>query len=270
LSGNKEYIGVSFCPLIREICKGNVCTMWSDEKCLIVNYLNENFLTEEDLDYEPIAAESSETEIPNWVVISSPEDIVSEYMRYLESEFPDSEPYGIWDLFRKNMGCYHTFNMTHDMELKLEKARLLADEQLRKRREEKIQERREKEFYNVDSWVDQFFDYLKSKNNNKVRLSDVNSFVNSKNLDILGETRREIYDRSKVKEEELYRLKVERERNELPSLIDQCFDWAINRGLSRLTKSDIKSFLFEFNYNITSDIENQLYALANTKMKSKR
>ncbi|MFC1803734.1 hypothetical protein ACFL0D_07200, partial [Thermoproteota archaeon] len=94
-------------------------------------------------------------------------------------------------------------------------------------------------------------------------------FIRHNNLDILAETRREIYDKAKIKEAENYRKQVEIEQAELPSLIDRCVDWTQAKGISRLAKADIKSFLFECDIKITTEIENQLYSRANTKLKSK-
>ena len=260
---------MSFCPIIREKCKGNECVMWSDEECTIVNFFGQPIYTEIDDEYEGGEIESPTQEIPSWVNSASSEDIVNEYITFLQREFPDTESYyGYWSLFLDKIGC-NSYGLPTELAMKFQKARILKDIEEEKLRNAKLDERRERESYQIDSWVDQYFDYMKSRNYPKVRQNDVYSFVRNRNLDILSETKREIYDLAKVKEEEQYWAQVELEKAELPSLIDQCIDWANSRRISRLTKSDIKSLLYEYKYTITDETEKLLYSLVNSKLKSK-
>ena len=158
---------MSFCPLIKETCKGNQCTMWLDEKCLVVNFLSQPLFTaiDDDIGLEidlPVSSTSGvtygssrSTQTPSWVKDASPEDIVSEYVRYMDREFPDSEPYNVWSIFLRSIGCYYDYNMAPEIELKLQKARILAETESDKRREVKLQLRRDQEFATMDSLVDQ-------------------------------------------------------------------------------------------------------------------
>lgn len=46
-------------------------------------------------------------------------------------------------------------------------------------------------------------------------------------------------------EDEKKRQQLEKEKDELPSLISQCVDWARMKGLKRLALTDIDAFLFD-------------------------
>ena len=69
---------------------------------------------------------------------------------------------------------------------------------------------------------------------------------------------------TKMKEE------LEQQKNQLPSLISQCIDWAKEQGLSRITKSDVEAFLIDRNIELLPQIQRSLYSMANVKMKSKQ
>jgi len=77
---------------------------------------------------------------------------------------------------------------------------------------------------------------------------------------------KELDTEQKVKERE----QLEKEKAGLPSLVNLCVDWAIERGLKRVTQADVQAFLMEKNVEVLRQTERSLYALANVKLRSKR
>ena len=62
---------------------------------------------------------------------------------------------------------------------------------------------------------------------------------------------------------------LEQERKELPKLVDKCVEWASEKGLKRVTKSDVDVFLMEIDKTVLPATKNQLYAITNVEIKSK-
>jgi hypothetical protein len=58
------------------------------------------------------------------------------------------------------------------------------------------------------------------------------------------------------------------EKEELPSLVSQCVDWAIINGLKRLTVADVDTYILEKNLDILQETKRALYAMANLKLKT--
>lgn len=65
------------------------------------------------------------------------------------------------------------------------------------------------------------------------------------------------------------RTQIEKEKQSLPPLINECVEWAKRFDLRRVTKSDIGAFLAEKNVELTTHSTNLLYAKANLLLKSK-
>ena len=76
---------------------------------------------------------------------------------------------------------------------------------------------------------------------------------------------RQLENEREIKERE----QLEREKAELPSLINSCIDWAREHGLKRVTKADIEAFLLEKNIEILPQTQRALYAMVNVQLKSK-
>lgn len=63
---------------------------------------------------------------------------------------------------------------------------------------------------------------------------------------------------------------MQKEKEELPSLVSHCIDWARTNGLKRLTLADVDAYLLEKNLEITRETKRALYAMANVKLKSRK
>jgi hypothetical protein len=128
----------------------------------------------------------------------------------------------------------------------------------------------EKEHAELDSLIDRYLDWVETKELNKIRLMDVQRFLRENDLDLLRVTERDIFDQAQIRMEEKNKEKIMLEREELPSLVDQCVDWARVNGLRSVTKADIETYLLENNLDIMKETQRSLYAMTNTKLKIKR
>ena len=205
-----------FCPFFNSECKRNQCVMWYDEACLIVSFLQglAQPPTEREMPMEePTEApsmfrlERPEPVIPDEIKEVTPESLAAEFITFLETEFPDSElgPYrGNFNLFLATKNLTERWNLPADIQLKIEKAQILAQNEIRKRVEEE----------------------------RKIRL--------------------------------------ESEKEELPSLVSRCCDWAISKGLKRVTVADVDAFILENEFDLLNETKRALYAIANVQLKSKK
>jgi len=76
-------------------------------------------------------------------------------------------------------------------------------------------------------------------------------------------------EKLRKEEERVKKEQLGKEKEELPSLVSQCVDWAKNNGLARLTVADVDTYLIEKDLEILQETKRALYAMANVRMKSK-
>jgi len=201
------------CPFFKKTCLGNQCIMWKDENCLIVSFM-ENFTQQSELEFKegvPLYFEDEtlkEKEVPTEIKLATPEELAAEMIAFAKKEFPDEDDqygnriYSIRQLFWQSKNI-ERYGLPPEIQLKMEKAELLAQAQLKKEREAKEREA------------------------------------------------------------------LEREKAELPSLVSSCVDWAIDHGLTRITKADVEAFLLEKNIEILPQTKRSLYVMAGIEIKSK-
>jgi len=241
---------MSFCPFIKEVCKENICMMWSNDICLVANYLKEvqEIPSEIEFDGLPIEIEPrSKKEVPTWLQLSTPQEIIEEYFKFINAEFPESErpQYNVFELFLQTKGLENIWSLPAEVSLKIRKTRALLQIEQEKRRERDRQLRIEKEKTQVEYFALQFVDWMQENSIDKIYKKEVSRFAQEKGLDLLWETHDAIFNKAKVELDAKKRVQIEQEKRELPSLINQCIDWARYHGFSRLTKSDITAFLIE-------------------------
>jgi hypothetical protein len=76
-------------------------------------------------------------------------------------------------------------------------------------------------------------------------------------------------ERQITKEEEAQKKKrLSEEKEELPSLVSQCVDWARINSLKRLTLADVDTYILEKDLDILPETKRSLYAMANLKLKT--
>ena len=198
----------TFCPFFKETCRGNECVIFRNEECLFVSFLqivSEGVPSEEIIERR-IEFQREEVEVPAWIKTRTPEELAVEMLEFKKKEFPENEKLGfhtISNFFWKSKGI-ERYAMPSDIELKVERANILAQREILKE-----EERQKKE-----QW--------------------------------------------------------EKEKEELPSLVSQCIDWARTNGLKRLTLGDIDAYIMERNLDILKETRRALYAMANVKLKSKK
>ncbi|MEM4214479.1 MAG: hypothetical protein QXZ28_04755 [Candidatus Methanomethylicaceae archaeon] len=193
-----------FCPFIRDTCKGNLCVMWKDERCIIISFL-ESF--QEELTLEEGRPKIQEElgfgseEIPDWLAEATPEELAEEIVDFVKKEF-NEDTYilngTLIEYFWKNKGIFK-FSLPPEDQLKVEKAEYLALKKLEKNRQEEYNRRLREEKEELPSLIGQCIDWAKEHNLNRVRLSDVDSFLLEKNIELLPETRRALYSMVNVR-----------------------------------------------------------------------
>ncbi|MEM4203671.1 MAG: hypothetical protein QXS54_06345 [Candidatus Methanomethylicaceae archaeon] len=126
-----------FCPFIRDTCKGNLCVMWKDERCIIISFL-ESF--QEELTLEEGRPKIQEElgfgseEIPDWLAEATPEELAEEIVDFVKKEF-NEDTYilngTLIEYFWKNKGIFK-FSLPPEDQLEVEKAEYLALKKLEK------------------------------------------------------------------------------------------------------------------------------------------
>ena len=244
---------------------------------MIVNFLQKiqtAIPSEEDLDSEQVGyyPELSPRSIPDYIKTISPEELAVEYLTFIRAEFPDPDmrsSYDVFDLFLRSKGVDNRFELPLEIDIKIRKTSLLISMEREKERDHERQMRIEQERAELPSYVDRFGDWLSERGLTKARNVDVNRFASDYELDLLGDTLRDILEKTQTRLGGERKERVKQERDGLSSLVDQCMDWARASGLNRLTKADCDTFLLEFDLDILKETKNSLYAITNTRLKSK-
>lgn len=207
----------TFCPFLREKCKGNECVMWKNEKCVLVSFLEnvqkgvplpeEDMSTlEEGIERSPMSLHREEAEVPDWIKKRTPEELAVEMLEFMKKEFPEDEGFSFHtasSYFWESKGVQE-FLMPSKTRLKIRRAEFLAQREIKRKAE--------------------------------------------------AERKR----------------KLKEEKDEIPSLVGQCVDWAKDKSLKRVTLADVDAFLFEKDLKLMPETKRTLYAMANVKLKSRK
>jgi len=252
--------------------------MWLDENCMIVNFLQKiqtAIPLEEELDSDQrgFDFEISTRPVPDYIKMVSPEELAAEYLSFIQTEFPDSDTrssYNVFDLFLRSKGVDNRFELPLEIDIKIRKARALISIEREQEIEREQQIRIEQERAELSSYLDRFGDWLSERELTKARFVDVNRFASEYELDLLGNTLRDILEKTQTRLEDERNERAKQERDGLSSLVDQCIDWARANGLSRLTKADCETFLIEYDLDILKETKDRLYSITNTRLKSKK
>jgi len=202
----------TLCPFFKESCHGNECVMWKSEECLLVAFLQRiqegapipeanMSSSEEDIESRRLILHREEAEVPKWLKTSTPEEIAIEMLEFKKKEFPKEEKVSFHTLSRffwQNKGV-HRFLLPPEVELKVERADSLAEREITRREEAQKKKRLSEEREELPSLVSQCVDWARLNSLNRLTLSDVDTYVMEKNLDILNETKRALYAMANVK-----------------------------------------------------------------------
>lgn len=192
------------CPFFKKKCLGNQCVMWKDETCLVVSFM-ENFVGQPPAEFErpePLGfeMETREVEVPTEIKLATPEELAAKLIDFTQKEFPDEDRRwirNISQLFWRSKNI-ERWNIPADIQLKIEKAELLAQKQLDSEREVREREQLEKEKTELPSLVSSCVDWAKDHSLKRITKADVEAFLLEKNIEILPQTQRSLYAMANV------------------------------------------------------------------------
>jgi len=194
----------TFCPFFKETCKGNECVMWRDEACLIVSFLqiaSEGVPSPEQImETSRIEIHREEAEVPDWIKTRTAEELAVEILEFQKKEFSEDENLGfhtISNFFWKSKGI-ERYLMPSDIELKVERANILARREILKETETQKRERLGKEKEELPSLTSHCIDWARTNGLKRLTLADIDAYIMERNLDILRETRRALYAMANV------------------------------------------------------------------------
>lgn len=191
---------MSLCPFFKDTCKGNQCMMWENESCLVATYLKNIAPFDEPVDSNtPSLYNERQPTIPEYLKLISAEDLAKDYLEFLKIELPDSDDrhsiYGMFDPFLHSKGLEMRFNLPANLELKIDKARILADNAFKKEHQQKVLEEKNE----LPNLVDLCVDWSRANGLKTLRKSDLETFLMEKEYEITEETKRALYSIANTK-----------------------------------------------------------------------
>lgn len=179
----------NLCPFFRESCHGNECAMWKNGECLIMSFL-QRISEAPEASTEEITETSGmilrrEAEAPKWLKTSTPEELAVEILEFAEKEFPEEEGFGYRSASRyfwESKGVQE-FLMPSEVQLKIGRAKYLAERQAHTLRKKRLAEEKEE----LPSLINQCVDWAIINNLKRLTLADVDTFIMQKELDLLNE-----------------------------------------------------------------------------------
>ena len=71
-------------------------------------------------------------------------------------------------------------------------------------------------------------------------------------------------------EKQIGQMQLERDKKELPKLVDECYDWCRENSLTKLIKTNVSAFLTEREIELSRNAEDMLYQQVNMKLRADR
>jgi len=148
-------------------------------------------------DYE---SERSVVKVPSEIKFASAEELAAKLVDFTKKEFPDNERMYIRNVSQLFWGQKNVskWNMPSEIQLKIEKAEMLAQKQFETERDVKEREQLEKEKMGLPTLVGSCIDWAKDHGLKRVTQADVDAFLLDKNIDILSQTKRSLYAMANV------------------------------------------------------------------------
>lgn len=160
----------------------------------------EEYEREQALAKEEEALVPEEPEVPTEIKLATPEELATNIIDFAKKEFPDDKEINIGrisSMFWTSKGLSR-FGETPEIQLKIEKADMLARRQIDKEREIKHKEQIEKEKTGLPSLISSCVDWANDKGLKSVAQADIDAFLLEKGLEVLPETKRSIWTMAKV------------------------------------------------------------------------
>jgi len=201
----------NLCPFFKAECHGHQCMMWKNEECLIVAFLQEvqgsasksenEVSSEENSEMETAISHRETAKVPSWLKTATPESLAKDMLEFKDEEFQKDEPlrfYSLANLFWSKKGVERFF-LPSEIQLKIEQANMKAQMQLQKEEEDKKRARLADEKEELSSLVCKCVDWARVSGLKRLSLSDVDTFILEKDIDILKETKKALYSTANVK-----------------------------------------------------------------------
>lgn len=100
-------------------------------------------------------------------------------------------------------------------------------------------------------------EFWKSKRPYEIRYND------SSNV----QSRIKIREAESIARKEIRSAAIKEERDKLPSIVEQCTNWAVENNIAKLTKSNLKAFLLETDLTLTFPSQDAIYTQVNANLK---
>ncbi len=148
-----------------------------------------------------IGFERPVAEVPSEIKFATAEELAAKLVDFAKKEFPDDERAyirgNVSQLFwgQKNVSKW---NMPPEIQLKIEKAEILAQKQFDAEKDVRNKEQLEKEKTELPSLVSSCVDWTKDHGLKRVTQADVDAFLLEKNIELLPQTKRSLYATANV------------------------------------------------------------------------
>jgi hypothetical protein len=261
--------------------------MWEESSCLIVKYLraaslpNEILSRVEDTSLLEPSGETSLSAIYLEILETPSEKLASELVAFaLEQDLLEDDKmtldYEAGGLFWGAKGV-DEYDIPPKVEVKKREIERVAQKQLEKKAFNRIRTEPEEEI------AKELADYAKSEhgalNEDRFYISSITKYFwqnygidpwnNPSDVEQKKDKVVRIADKLlKEEREEIKRMQLEKEEEQLPKMVEACVEWAKKKGLKKVTKQDVELFLLEGKIEILSETNRTLYLKANDLLKS--
>ena len=173
-----------FCPLIGDDCKKEECLLWKNGGCLLPPFIKNIISIETVEEISPEEVPTMEKEIketPDDIKNKTAEELAKELVEFIESKedyLDERTKYWSFHLFWEMKGVEKDANYATDIQMKINKAELLAQYILDKNQLEKEREL-------LSSFVNTCFKWAKENGLNRVTQSDIESFLIENNMKLI-------------------------------------------------------------------------------------
>jgi hypothetical protein len=179
---------------------------WKDDKCLIFLFLETStrystLSTDDDLEDDEFEFEDDKPKkVPAEIEEATAEQLANEIVAFTRQEFAGEK--SIWisqtaRFFWEKKGL-NRYELSPDLNLKLEKAERLAQQQFTAEREAETQKRLEVEKTQLPQLVVKCTQWAKERGISRLILADVDAFLLEENIQVLQPTKRAIYATTNV------------------------------------------------------------------------
>jgi hypothetical protein len=179
--------------------------MWDKENCLLVSYYkrvlespDEDILVSEEADLQKAG-----TKAPKWLKELSPEELAAEIVEFKKKEFPQEyggfrSPTSVATHYMSSKGT-DEYLLTQELQMKVEKAVLLAEQMILNEEERSKKEKFEKEKKGLPELANHCVDFARSNGLKKITFADLRTFLMEKEIELSDQAQRLLYGMSNLR-----------------------------------------------------------------------